>query len=147
VQPFRPLDLLDITGRGVVDSIQLITTGPIPPGDDPATFPPRWLEGDPAFAIDAGTGDLASGGTEDFFGTQGYGAGLHQTTDSWGMPTRKPIGGNLFGVTTYRFFDQQPVIFNQSCRFTIRNGQELQGDGKPPPEINVTALVSYYLDH
>ncbi len=141
VAPFQQLDVLDITGRGVMDSIQLIMVGPYGDGL------PRWLEGDPAFTIDGGLGNWHSGGTEDFFGTQGYGFGLHQTTDSWGMPTLKRIGGNQLGVTMYRFFDGDPVIFNQACKFTITNGQLLQGDGTSPPEINVTALVSYFLDH
>jgi hypothetical protein len=170
VTPFQRKELLDITGRGVVDSIQLITAGPIPPNYPPdpnqlCLFPPVWLEGNPEFTIDGGLGDWHSGGTEDFFGTQGYGVGLHQTTDSWGMPTRKPIGCDppldcdqpqnrttrcdQFCVTMYRFFDRDPVIFNRSCQFTFANGQRGQGPGDPPPEppeVNVTALVTYYLD-
>jgi hypothetical protein len=141
VAPFRALDLLDITGRGVVDGIQLITAA------SGGNLPPRWLEGDPAFTIDGGAGNWHTGGTEDFFGTQFYGDQLHQTTDSWGMPTRKPIGGDQFCVTMYRFFDHDPVIFNNSCKFTFTNGQQLQGDGMSPPEVNVAALVSYYLAH
>lgn len=147
VAPFHTLNLLDITGRGVVDGIQLFTAGPIPPDECPSTFRPRWLEGDPAFTIDGGLGNWHAGGTEDFFGTQGYGEGLHQTTDSWGMPTRKPIGGgSQFCVTMYRFFDRDPVIFNESCKFTFANGQEHQADDVDPPEIDVAALVSYYID-
>jgi hypothetical protein len=147
VAPFGTLDLLNISGTGIMDGIQLITAGPITPGytGDPNRFPPCWLEGNPAFSIDGGMGDWHTGGTEDFFGTQGYGFGLHQTTESWGMPTLKPIGGNQFCVTMYRFFDRDPVIFNQSCKFTICNGQQSQGDGTSPPAINVAALVSYYL--
>jgi len=145
VPPLQPKVLLDIpAGRGVVDSIQLLTAGPYGDGQ------PRWLEGNPSFMIDNGLGDWHSGGTEDFFGTQGYGFGLHQTTDSWGMPTLKRIGGNQLCVTMYRFFDRDPVIFNQSCKFTFTNGQQGQGPERPPPpppQINVAALVTYYLDH
>src|SRR2546430_12343953 len=65
VQPFQKVDALDIVGRGVVDSIQLVMIGRIPPAfpqSDRDHFPPRWLEGDPAFTIDDGAGDLLSGG-------------------------------------------------------------------------------------
>ena len=147
VAPYRTLNLLNTKGKGTMDGIQLFTAGTITPGytGDPNRFPPCWLEGNPAFTIDGGLGDWHTGGAEDFFGTQGYGMGLHQTTDSWGMPTRKPISDDQFAVTMYRFFDRDPVIFDQSCTFTICNGQQGQGDGAQPPDLTVAALVSYYL--
>gem|GEM_PF-5529676 len=141
---YAALDLCSITGRGQIESVQMLMF------QAPMTVAnPTWLEGNMEWRIDGQPVEFATG-TEDFFGGQYYWGQNHNATDSWGVVKCGPFGngngtGPHFAVTAYRIFSKEPMIFDTSARLTWHNGQVNQGSS-PPGTTSASAIVTYYLD-
>ena len=136
---YQSLQLLNVTGRGQLDSIQLFLFGP----GSSLSF----LEGNPTLALDGNA--QTWGGTEDFFGTQYYGSYITGAcSNAWGVPINTGIQVSNTPQTAwggYRIFKRDPMIFNASAQFSIINGQSGEG-ASAPPTINAAAVAFYHLD-
>jgi hypothetical protein len=137
IAQFAPVDLINISGRGQIEGIHLFVYVP-------QNITPTWLEGDMDWTID-GTFTGGAGGTEDFFGGQYYWSGLQYASDSWGIMKNGPFDGSFYATGMYRLFNKDPMVFDQSVELTWHNGQS--GQNTPPPAVNMSAIVFYYLDH
>ena len=140
IAPYASIDVLNDTNvRGQMEGIHVfgIMVGSTGTG---------WLEGNPSFTIDGGVDTFHTGGTEDFFGTQFYGDQIRLLLPDWGNPTNKlhPNGLDSFWAA-YRYFNRQPVIFNQSVKFTMVNGAPGQGP-VAPTNLALSACVTWYTE-
>lgn len=104
-----------------------------------------YLEGNPSFTVDGGTGQI-SGGTEDFFGGQYYwnnGSNRYQA-DEWGawLGSYANQGGTNDTITYRWFFPYIRQVFNSSISFTWINGQV--GQGVAPGTVTVYGLITYW---
>lgn len=138
VSAYSAFQMLNVTGRGSIDSVQLafLQAGSNPPG---------FLEGNPTFVIDGAS--VAYGGTEDFFGSQFYGESmLRRVTNAWGIPVNNldNMSRTSTNVAGFRFFDRDRISFNASASLTAYNGQAGQTTTAGPTQMS--SLVTYYLD-
>jgi hypothetical protein len=137
IAQFAPVDLINVSGRGQIEGVHLFVYVP-------QNITPTWLEGDMDWTID-GTFTGGAGGTEDFFGGQYYWSGLQYATDSWGVMKNGSFDSTYYATGMYRLFNKDPMVFDQSVKLTWHNGEA--GQNTPPPAVNMSAIVFYYLDH
>lgn len=136
VAEFAALDLIDITGkRGVVDTIQCFAYANTE--DDW----PSWLEGDPSWVADGVTSTYTA--WEDFMLAKFYDlANPNLPMESGGILQRR-FQTDYYGTGMFRCFRKDPLLFDSSFKFTIRNTSDPDPNAVP---INVSALVFYYTD-
>lgn len=136
VGQFAPIDLVNITGRGQIEGVNLFVYAA-------STGTPSWLEGDMAWVVDTAiTADVL--GTEDFFGGQFYWNQLSYASDSWGVIKNGSFAGSYYATGAYRLFNKDAMAFDSSFKLTWHNGHVNQGP--PPGTVNVSSIVFYYLD-
>ena len=100
---------------------------------------PEWLEQNPHIAVD-GT-DFWYGGTEDFFGNQFYGDQFQGRTNEYGIARHYQSGApdNTTYWTAYRYFEESPMVFNNSLGMAWQNAAADAG-----PVGKVGTLAVYY---
>jgi hypothetical protein len=128
------LELLNVTGRGLLHSLQLAMRNPQTGG--------QYMEGNIEIYVDGEERPAyASSGTEEFF----YG-GIYFINPFW-----TPMGGCTLSVhepgnmerrtSAYRVFAKDPIPFDESLRVVWHNGQAGQGDVPGTTVVDAQSVV------
>lgn len=121
-QPYERVTVCDVTGAGQMESLYL--AGRCTEAADYA-----FLEGNIEIYIDGSTSpQILSSGAEDFF------AGAWYRVPNGGFPTGRAGDPDYSGssIALWRFFDNQPVVFEESLKVVYSVGQKAQGTLKSP---------------
>ena len=133
---FSPLPSVTPGSSGLLDSIDVFILG--------QTSNPTWLEGHPCVVVDGVCG-ASQKGTEDFFNGHFYFVHAVQSDEAGptfvGLCNSAGCNSNYY-TGMYRYFHNQPCIFNTSLAVNMENGHV--SESPSVPAITYASLVVYY---